>query len=504
MALCAGFLGLGGTIFLYLKTVVVNIFKKLAIILVSLIVVTSPLLIFIAPKETHAIGVVGSNAVKSVVIGSMERAGVQFTSKAAKDKAFDAWNMKAYEKWKADEAAGRNQDLWDAWKAFESNPQKYGKIEPIPDKPGYGKMIIESSIFGMAALIGWEIGGAIYDAATANPPQDLTYITDQYELMAQYGFSTDQFGIRIYKGNEIPGSDWLQYTYNLEYAGLKDTLNSGTVITSRITKREVIGNNVAYTISYVQDFHKRVSGYSHSGTGSKKIYIPLNKDVMPEVFEYKAKPLPEHIPTRSPVPELQPLYAPNPDLAVIPEVLPPAVPVEVIVPLYPESDPFWDDTINEPYAPPEPGKEPGKEPGTNPGTTPGATPGQDPNKKPLPGTVPEPGAIKDPFEKPKEIKEENLSCERVQRPDFEPLGNAFTTSFPFSLPWDLKRYLDASFSGIGSEKPKFDLPFFGDDVEITIPDELDKYIKFFKGFLLIVFDLSIIYLFVRVMRGGSD
>lgn len=99
---------------------------------------------------------------------------------------------------------------------------------------------------------------------------------------------------------------------------------------------------------------------------------------------------------------------------------------------------------------------------------------------------------------------EKLSCSRLKKPDFKPLSNAITTSFPFSIPWDLWRVIEATFGNMGSEKPSVDLSFIAEGVRLEIPDYFDSWTKFAKSITLIVFDIGLIYMFYRLMKGGGD
>lgn len=87
---------------------------------------------------------------KELVIGSLERTVISFENREARERAFDAWNMKAYEKWKADEAAGRNQDLWEA---FETAKESAQTPTPLDSIPGYGEVLVNSTflvwLFGL-------------------------------------------------------------------------------------------------------------------------------------------------------------------------------------------------------------------------------------------------------------------------------------------------------------------------------------------------------------------
>lgn len=107
-------------------------------------------------------------------------------------------------------------------------------------------------------------------------------------------------------------------------------------------------------------------------------------------------------------------------------------------------------------------------------------------------------------DKPPEEENEFYCEEKLKLPDFKPVGNAFTSAFPFSIPWDIKRAIDAAFGGVGDSKPSFPLPMFGDGVVLTVPDMIDGWMPFLRGFLVLMFDVSILFLFYRFMKGGGD
>lgn len=127
----------------------------------------------------------------------------------------------------------------------------------------------------------------------------------------------------------------------------------------------------------------------------------------------------------------------------------------------------------------------------------------------IPGATP----VKDPPPVPKEeppITEEDLeglSCKRIKKPDFKPLANAVTTSFPFSIPWDLARMFNSAFSGIGSERPAFSYSFeFNGQVKewnIELPKYFDSWTSFTRPLLVIIFDIGLIYAIYRFTKGGD-
>lgn len=124
----------------------------------------------------------------------------------------------------------------------------------------------------------------------------------------------------------------------------------------------------------------------------------------------------------------------------------------------------------------------------------------------LENPTPEP-EIKPPVVKPpvdEEIPEGGTCSNSLKKPNFKPVLHAFTNAFPFSIPWDIKRFIDNAFGGIGSERPSFKLSFFGDGVVLEIPEYFDSWIRFAKAFTIISFDVGLIFLFYRFMKGGGD
>lgn len=119
----------------------------------------------------------------------------------------------------------------------------------------------------------------------------------------------------------------------------------------------------------------------------------------------------------------------------------------------------------------------------------------------------------DPNPKPGEIPGEEFpegeTCtESFKKPNFKPVSEAFTTSFPFSIPWDLKRIFDSLYSEIGNEAPdfKYEVNFMGKthDFGVDIPKYFDKWTVFTKSLLLIIFDIGLIYAIYRFTKGGAE
>lgn len=94
----------------------------------------------------------------------------------------------------------------------------------------------------------------------------------------------------------------------------------------------------------------------------------------------------------------------------------------------------------------------------------------------------------------------------INRDKLETSFDAFTTSFPFSLPWDVGRALNAVFGDMGTEKPEWDIKsIFNSDESITvgIPDYFDDWMPFVRNFILISFDIGLVYAIYRLFGGAS-
>lgn len=137
-------------------------------------------------------------------------------------------------------------------------------------------------------------------------------------------------------------------------------------------------------------------------------------------------------------------------------------------------------------------------------------------KNPDPSGIPEmqDGLTPNPDKAPpvnEDLTEEDLekmSCARLKKIDFKPFTSAVTTSFPFSIPWDLQRAFNNAFSQIGNERPNFsyDFNFNGQQHswEIGFPKFFDSWLPFTKGLLLLGFDIGLIYAIYRFTKGGGD
>lgn len=128
----------------------------------------------------------------------------------------------------------------------------------------------------------------------------------------------------------------------------------------------------------------------------------------------------------------------------------------------------------------------------------------DPNSPPA-GTPPGTGTDEPPLEPFPEGKR----CEEgLKFPIFSPLKEQFSTSFPFSIPWDIGRAIEAGFGDIGTEKPEYEmkLKFAGKEetIKITTPKIFDDWKPFTDSLLLFTFDVLIMFGVYRFVKGAGS
>lgn len=109
---------------------------------------------------------------------------------------------------------------------------------------------------------------------------------------------------------------------------------------------------------------------------------------------------------------------------------------------------------------------------------------------------------------PVDFPEGETCSATLKLPKFTLLFNTLSTSFPFSIPWDLKSGFDAIFLEMGKDKPKFSYKFNfnGSQKEwkIELPAYFDTWKPFTDSMLIFVFDVGIIYGIYRLMQGGGS
>jgi len=489
------------------------IIKKILIYIIGFILILNTTF-FINIQRASANGFVvsGANALKGAVISSMESAGVKFANKEAKERAFDAWNMKAYEKWQKDEAAGKNAALWAHFNG-ETAKIANSHVNVLPDKPGFGNLLLNSTWFGMAISIGAEVGFAIEDAQAQARYEDglLTYLSTDVKTFEGISYN-DYLNVTVVpqsrqreNGTTIYFKTYLVGPYPI--ANMVNPYEDTSYAT--ISNFTVKGNHLELTVHTFNDFDdlKRNDRQYQTTVWTEGVLNPIAGGI-----PYQFKPPAGDRPAIAPNPYVEPLITPKPDIGSVPAIMPSPDPVPVVIPI---GDPFGDNPHIKPYTPPgvDPGTDPGKEPGTDPGKDPGTDPGTDPGKDPgtdpgtdpgkdpgkEPGTEPGGGDPKDPDD---ETPDKDKNKQELEN-ESKKLGQLVTTRFPFSLPWDFVALVKLLYAE--PMTPRWEIT--GTDkiplnFEINL-EFLDPYIGWFRGFVLIGFIAQVIFMHSRFMGGSK-
>lgn len=171
-------------------------------------------------------------------------------------------------------------------------------------------------------------------------------------------------------------------------------------------------------------------------------------------------------------------------------------------------DPAHPANPNNPYSPNNPNPQEVPEIPLIPDITPSPQPSPDPSPDPSPHPSPEPSPDPSPEPSTPQIPRapedefgEVKSCGELDL-DLKSI-DLFTTKFPFSIPWDIFRALEAFFGKMGSEEPRFVLSFISDDVILELPEFIKEWIPLVRSLILLIFDVSVIYALYRWFGGAS-
>jgi len=388
-----------------------EIMRKLPLVIIFCLICSLFLPVYKA--EANGFVVSGANALKGAVISSMESTGVKFANKEAKERAFDAWNMKAYEKWKADEAAGKNADLW---AHFNGETAKIAKshVNVLPDKPGFGKLLMDATWFGMAISIGAEVGFAIENAQDQAKLEDgyLDYLSK--DLKTFEGISFNNYLNVTYTTTALGQPPVPEYQ-RVYFIG-KNVIGSvgnpyEDIATLNVTNIQVDGDYLNVT-SYPTNWFELYDNKPYSRNTVYKRSVPLSEINFNKIaggIPYQFRPTPGDRPAIAPNPYVEPLITPKPDIGSVPAIMPSPEPVPVVIPI---GDPFGDNPHVEPYKPSgvdaDPETNPGKEPGTDPGTG-----GQEPKDPDSEGEEPTEANEQSCEESDEEMEIDSDPCEGV-------------------------------------------------------------------------------------------
>lgn len=486
---------------------------KRAIIIITIFMI----IVNLFPVQTSANAVVFSRIVKGsvgerVVAGIAEKAGVKYATKSAREKAVQKWNLEMYEKIEhykklGDDIRARELAEFQAQLANlnERNLQ-------ASSKQGFGKTVISAGLFLTGLDIFYDIKNELDEALiTEKNIAVMEGLEDIYETGEFYS----SYGPIVVNYTDAPAwfrwtIQWDSYPYTWEGPAIiriqKKKWYEGEPISFTFTRPELIkpidvseSSNpeglqfYLYVGTYVA-VYKQSDGAVTTKTGEYTLNYPAfnlsEKDFAVKDLAPNEYPMPEIVE----VPDLVPIR----ETGQVPENFPNEIPIEI-----PESNDYpeiipepWNDPLEIPKSEPEP------EPNPNPWPTP--DPIDDPWGDILPGQEPiEPIA-------PPEVPEETTpdSCSKWDFKNWRSLGSNVTTKFPFSIPWDVARAFQAIFGDMESGTPSWEFTIGSSfnkphTVTISIPDFFLEWQGFVKTFLLITFDIGLIYA-IRKWLGGAS
>jgi hypothetical protein len=462
------------------------------------------LLFYSFPVRSYALGldtalrVVGGTALDSALKGMAYRAGVSFETLTAEQKLRKRFNLDLWEAIGAPNGPQQyeyqNRRMADPERARRLLEEMNQKPTPIQGKPGWGKIALSSASFllGVDLVLGAvdafnsgrdSVRGLSYDSiapyesvllddvvCVENMGDDLVYRTWFPSGLSKvdYAWQRERGGYVHYLGNNgDPSNMYLYFQLRLwdPTFGLRDFSNEfflGDV-------RKYISSDLSGSIVSMPATEPALNA-----SLSHRLGWHPTPSVLPEKYPQEvswpkvieiAVPLPGTNPTPAEWKEMNPAVHPSPN------VRPAPIPV----------------SVPEPVPEPEPAPEPIPIPEPVPSPVPFPTPVPVPD--PVPGDPAGDGSP-DPTDWGKKFK------------------TLFTTKFPFSLPWDAYFLL-----GVLAAEPRapkisvdevykvgnFSLPFrFGYDFS-----NLDSYMSFFRGMILVGFGFALIFATSRFFGGAK-
>lgn len=124
-----------------------------------------------------------------------------------------------------------------------------------------------------------------------------------------------------------------------------------------------------------------------------------------------------------------------------------------------------------------------------------------------PTDIPNPPDGDPPTDDPEPPPPDESKPEDIQWKKLKAIPAIFTTKFPFSLPWDIERFMTSLFGDVPTvSELKWEVPplmGIDPDIVITIPDYFDQWFSFGRTTVLVMFDISLVYAIYRLLGGAS-
>ena len=482
--------------------------------------------VFVPPKASAAAVPLRLTAqgVK-VLTGIGAKAGIKHGSRDAAEVAAKRWNLDLYnEMKKMDEES----------KAFYNNVlnrMNTADVVEIPSKPGWGKVLVDAALFATGADMLLEGYNHIQkrvnekkfvDAMAAgtgfNPDVHLrSYgILNDWVLLTREGVVQYMLGTGTFNDSTSK-----TFTWNADNYDVDDLIDNYFAITGSTVIAGQTVLNVFVTVVTTDMTSQYQGTYTLPNKMTEADLVATAPAV--EAVKYPGPTVPLSIPDII-GPYVNPPGISAPGATPIPVEVPDLVEIEI--PLGDNWNPdevYENNPVGDLAPAPEPVPDPNADPGKNPVPEAGPDPGKDLNPEPEAEPVPE---TESPIPKPPDgtVPESPQGC-KPQADDLLGLfinflvgdidcinwsklrqaGGFYTNKFPFSIPWDVGRALTATFGGLNTdgEPPVFKLKIKDFETDISVPEEFHPWFKIFRGFILIMFDLGLVWS-VRKMLGGAQ
>jgi hypothetical protein len=358
-------------------------FKKglhvLLILLLSLSVI--PIQNVSASALAPVIKLSSGSIAEKTVLGIMEQTGMKTATRSAKDIASDRWRMEAYNQYMADNVSGKNADLWAQLNTIDVTLNN-AAVTPIPDKPGFGKILVDASLYLSVFMLSYDVTSSLVDAYQNQ--LDLEFLDD--EIKKQSGVSK-YYQIYNYRIEKIPDASpyfnrIFLYDYQLDDSKLTVAGWGSSAIDylteAYITDWSITPDNKLLLYVYARYFW----------SGKWQVYnLNYTRSYLPDFGFTKFATKPIEVPDLNIPSVFQPFAEPDADPTIKPDGMPDQM--EVVIPLddvgYDSPEP-WNDPVQnfEPEPEPQPDPDPEPEPTPEPQPEPYPEEPYDPNNPTVP------------------------------------------------------------------------------------------------------------------------
>lgn len=356
------------------------------------LVFTSMLLIFLTfnvqkPQAVAgaAVRIVGGEVAEKVLLGVAEKSAIKYAQKSAQRKALERWNYTLDDWYQIEDAAFRARIYKFEQEVLQAKPV------PIPEKPGYSRVVISAAAFLTGADLIYEAYKA-FDTAYDNSKfvEGMTNAVESgkgYFTLGNFHFTEYVEDYGEFQVGRVSFRDGAEYTSDVQYG-------YGYPLDTTPSYYMEIGSRTATTMQIIT--HVRNVWYEDGELYNQTRTHTFGITELPDMPNITAiDPLIQEVPDVSKIPSvMQPWLNPTteaapgtPDPKTDPGLDPEGDGIEIIIP---STEP-WPD----PYTDPTPINEPISEPVSDPVSDP-ADDGTGTNEPPTPPTD---GTPTNPFQK---------------------------------------------------------------------------------------------------------